>query len=403
MRIWEAFAHDDSDTADDRVSKVSAFIVASACCAAGLAWTVMYLAVFGWGRVAALPLAFVVIVGSALVASHRRRDHRYAVYAQIVCIVFITAGIQWSIGGIFDSGLVVVWAFVGPITALVFFSRREAILWFGVFLAVLAVTVWCNDVFSAHGQHVSASVRLAFVAMNLGVSSAVVFAFAGYFVWQAGFERTRARAALEDLQRSNQLLDRLALLDPLTGLANRRGFDERMGRAWAEAVRDGRPLGLAMVDVDHFKGFNDHYGHQAGDDCLRKVAAAMSQALLRPGDMLARYGGEEFVAILVGTGEDGGAEVAERLRIAVERVGIPHAASTVGQIVTASVGVAVTDAGTDRDVAALLRAADEAMYEAKHAGRNRVCVRHLSDRSARTALASSDACGPTITDGWLHG
>lgn len=196
VRPWAAFARDPADSNDQRVEKVSAFIVASACCIAGVVWTAMYCAVFGWGLIASFPLAFDVLVGSALVVSHLTRDHRYAVYAQIVCIIFITAAIQWSIGGIFESGLVVVWAFLGPITALVFFSRREAVVWFVVYVAVLAVTVAFNGTFAAHGQDVSETVQLVFVAMNLGASSTVVFAFAGYFVWQAVSERARANRLL---------------------------------------------------------------------------------------------------------------------------------------------------------------------------------------------------------------
>ena len=389
MRIWAAFAQESSDTDDERVEKVSAFIVAAACCVAGLVWTAMYLAVFGWGRIAALPLSFVVIVGSALVLSHARRDHRYAVYAQIVCIIFITAGIQWSIGGIFESGLVVVWAFLGPVTALIFFSRREAIIWFAVFAAVLAVTVGFNEAFAAHGEDVSDAVQLGFVAMNLGVSSAVVFAFAGYFVWQAAVERTKSRAALDDLQRVNQLLDHLSMIDPLTGLANRRGFDEQLQVAWDSAVRGRHWLGLAMIDVDHFKGFNDHYGHQAGDDCLSRVAFAMAEALRRPGDVVARYGGEEFVAILVDTGSEGAAEVAERLRAAVEQAAIPHEVSSVRPVVTVSVGIAVGDPARHGDVALLLKAADDAMYDAKHAGRNQISVRNQLSRSRPPPLPAA--------------
>lgn len=196
LKIWEAFARDPADTSEVRVDKVSAFIVASACCAAGVVWTAMYWAVFGWGVIAALPLAFVVLVGGALAASHVRRDHRYAVYAQIVCIIFITALLQWNIGGIFESGLVIVWAFLGPMTAMVFFSRRESFVWFLVFLSVLGITVAFNDTFAANGEDVTDAWQLAFVAMNLGVASAVVFAFARYFVSQAIAERARANRLL---------------------------------------------------------------------------------------------------------------------------------------------------------------------------------------------------------------
>lgn len=194
LRTW--FAYDPTDGSEERVEKFAALIVAGSSCAAGVVWTLMYVAVFGWGFVAALPLAFVVVVGASLIVAHLKRDHRYAVYAQIVCIIYVTALIQWNIGGVFDSGLVLVWALLGPIVALVFFSIRQSLLWFGLFLINVAVTVAFDDTFSAHGHEVGEGTRLAFFGMNLGVASLVIFAFAGYFVAQAVAERERANRLL---------------------------------------------------------------------------------------------------------------------------------------------------------------------------------------------------------------
>lgn len=170
-------------------------------------------------------------------------------------------------------------------------------------------------------------------------------------------------------ERLNRELEQMARSDGLTGLANRRHFDERLAAEWERARRDQRPLALLFIDVDHFKRYNDHYGHAAGDDCLCQVAQALSGALLRSGDLAARYGGEEFVLLLPGTDSAGAEEVALRVLLAVDGRALPHAASPVAAAVTVSVGLAacVPQAGTP---AALLKAADEALYRAKGEGRH---------------------------------
>lgn len=196
MNALTSFAYDPSDTQEIRTEKITALLVAGLCSVAGIVWSAMYAVVFGWGLTAALPLAFTVIVGSALVISHLRRNHHYAVYAQIVCIIGITVLIQWSIGGVFASGFVMVWAFLGPMTALMFFARRQALGWFLVFLASLAVTVFLNDFFASRGQEVAENTMLLFFFMNLGIASTVVFLFAGYFVSNALREREKANVLL---------------------------------------------------------------------------------------------------------------------------------------------------------------------------------------------------------------
>lgn len=190
------FAQNKTDSDIVRLEKTTIFIVASMCANAGLLWTLMYWLVFGWGLTTALPLLFTLIVGTALVVSHKTKNHYYAVYAQIICIIFITALIQWSIGGVFDSGFVMVWAFCGPMVALIFFSPRTSFMWFGLYLLNVAITVIFNDFFTAGGNEVTASTRLLFFAMNLGICSIVVYIFASYFVSVATTERNRADALL---------------------------------------------------------------------------------------------------------------------------------------------------------------------------------------------------------------
>ena len=124
MNIRTFFAFNPSDTDEIRLEKFAIFLVAGSCCLASSVWVAMYYFVFGWGLTTILPLAFILIVGSALVISHLSKNHYYAIYAQIICIIYITAFIQWSIGGVFDSGFVLAWAFCGPICALMFFPVR---------------------------------------------------------------------------------------------------------------------------------------------------------------------------------------------------------------------------------------------------------------------------------------
>lgn len=188
---------------------------------------------------------------------------------------------------------------------------------------------------------------------------------------QAPIVRLRVRNHLE-LKRYRDFLEDLSLVDGLTGIGNRRRFDEFLNREWRRSRRARTPLALILIDVDYFKAFNDCYGHAAGDDCLREVAATIAMLVRRPGDLCARYGGEEFVAILPQTDLAGARILGERIREAVMALDIPHAGSTVAPQVTISIGVAATDPAAPQEAEALLREADRQLYVAKSAGRNRV-------------------------------
>ena len=176
----------------------------------------------------------------------------------------------------------------------------------------------------------------------------------------------------QQLEEQNAVLARLSQQDGLTGIGNRRRFDDSLTGEWRRCAREKSPLSLVLIDVDMFKKYNDHYGHQAGDDCLRKVALTLRECAHRPGDVVARYGGEEFVVLLPGTDGPGAAFVAEQLRQRVVAMALPHEASAVSDIVTISLGVATCVPTADAAAATLVGAADANLYEAKRSGRNRL-------------------------------
>ena len=178
----------------------------------------------------------------------------------------------------------------------------------------------------------------------------------------------------KQLEEANAILKQLSAQDGLTGIANRRHFDEELDREWKRAMRSDASLSLIMIDIDTFKLYNDLYGHQHGDECLKKVAAALRDGLKRSGDLCARYGGEEFAVILPDTQPEGAARVAEALREGVAALRLPHARSTVSRIVTVSLGVSSMVPSDENEPASLIARADEALYLAKQSGRNRVCV-----------------------------
>ncbi len=174
------------------------------------------------------------------------------------------------------------------------------------------------------------------------------------------------------LEEANTKLQELSSIDGLTGIANRRFFEQFLEKEWKRALRYFRPLSLIMIDIDVFKAFNDNYGHLAGDDCLRQVAQALQDAIKRPGDLVARYGGEEFAVVLPETETDGALSLAETLRLAVESLNINHMFSLVCNIVTASLGVGTMVPDCLTSPKTLIEHADKALYIAKQKGRNQV-------------------------------
>ncbi len=188
------------------------------------------------------------------------------------------------------------------------------------------------------------------------------------------YDLTAPRRRERRLRAQSSRLMRVSYQDPLTGVGNRRRFDQDLSQLFRQAKEGGRPLALLMIDVDHFKSYNDYFGHPAGDSCLIQVAHALQEDLRREGDRLARYGGEEFAVLLPDTDPKDACAIAERLRLAVARLALPHPPAPTGWV-TVSIGVAAMIPDPNTLDYLLVAQADLALYSAKEAGRNR-CFRY---------------------------
>ncbi len=227
---------------------------------------------------------------------------------------------------------------------------------------ILSVAVAVDDIYAGWWQRA------------LAIGSVLILLCGATIVLCHLFRRKMLRrlAAERALVEAASRLSVIAATDGLTGVANRRAFDERLTHEWLRAMRGAKPLSLLMIDVDFFKGFNDRYGHPEGDEVLRRIAGCIEANMRRPADFSARFGGEEFVALLPENALHGALIVAERIRAAVAELAIPHIRAPCGYV-TISIGVASAYPGPDTVEALLVARADAALYKAKHAGRDQVC------------------------------
>ncbi|MEH6355335.1 MAG: diguanylate cyclase [Marinobacter sp.] len=209
-----------------------------------------------------------------------------------------------------------------------------------------------------------------FVSARRGYLPLVVIGFGFSFITLLVFFAVRSLRQNAELNETKRELEKISLTDALTGLANRRHFDLYLEQEWSRALRQSQPLSMVMLDIDYFKAFNDAYGHPHGDECLKQVAQALEQVMRRPTDLAARYGGEEFALVLPDTQD--AAAVAEACRVAIQALGIAHEFSDVAPVITISAGVCSLVPTRKMSPAVLIQQADDALYEAKEAGRNRI-------------------------------
>ncbi|WP_162623025.1 diguanylate cyclase [Billgrantia lactosivorans] len=210
-----------------------------------------------------------------------------------------------------------------------------------------------------------------------GFASGIVLALAGFMLPMHRFYRSREARLVQERERlaaQNAKLAQQAASDGLLGIANRREFERVLKLEWRRAARERQPLSLLMIDIDCFKRFNDSYGHQAGDTCLRGVADVLRAAAARPGDMVARYGGEEMAVLMPHTSLEGAVRMAERIHAMLAERALPFAASPVAERVTVSIGVSSMLPVRNANRSALVKQADEGLYAAKESGRNRTAT-----------------------------
>lgn len=280
-----------------------------------------------------------------------------AVTQILVVTYFISAG----------AGVHLFYFAIGGIQALIFRRHHTAQL-VALLSVIIVLFLICEFVFDVGATPVPDR----FIDITYTVSVVGSVALSGAF---SHLFRREIDQAEDRLIRSNRDLTKLSTTDQLTGLANRRSLDQFLDQATVQGgFTTAQPLSVLMCDVDCFKPYNDLYGHQAGDECLRRIAETLTDVVRRPTDLVVRYGGEEFAVVLPSTGEQDAAVIAERIREAVDQLRIPHEASTVADHVTLSIGLSALGREESRRAAQVFSRADQALYEAKTQGRNRVVV-----------------------------
>ncbi|HEY8554535.1 MAG TPA: diguanylate cyclase [Burkholderiales bacterium] len=376
LALWRAGTHGAPPARVREIALTN--LIALLATASTLPYEVFYLtdlAHYAWIFVANIP--FIATYASVLLLNRAGRFEIARVVAIGAVYVHIPVVLSLISSG---SGCHLFYFPMAAAVAAVFGSheRTATALWVG--LGALLYVV-CHFAFPPGTTPVVMSeytLRAMYAATSAGV-----LVVTGGFSYLFRIEIDRAESALTE---SNQALARLSTVDPVTGLANRRAIDAYVSDQWARLERQRLPMSLLLIDVDCFKSFNDHYGHLAGDGCLERVAEALRATTRRREDLIARYGGEEFVIVLPATDEDAAAEMAEHVRESIELTGIRHDFSSVGPVVTVSIGVAGGRVDELGDFSTLLHRADSALYAAKHGGRNRIVSWHaLGDDATLTA------------------
>lgn len=295
------------------------------------------------------------------------REWSMVVSGMVACIINTTLCVSSSdaLAGPYLVGLTMVVVFANTVAQMRFVQAAV--------LDVFAVACFAGGMVAIGSTPLEIAIPAA-----LTLVSSVVFTLYGCYTLERDQRHNwlmhlREQLLLDEIAKANAHLDTVSRSDMLTEVANRRHFDEFLQVVWARAKEDGSEVSIMMVDVDHFKAFNDRYGHPEGDACLKEIASTLKRRLRRPGDLIARFGGEEFIAILANTPLSTATGAAERVRKGIENLNRLHAASSTHAVVTVSVGVACAKPNSPHaSPAQLIAAADAALYQAKSRGRNRV-------------------------------
>lgn len=350
-------APDDSD--DLRLKKTVLTLVSSGIAFMAIFWGALYI-YSGYPLSGVIPLTYSVISFSSTLYFFRTQRFAFFCFSQQLLILLLPFLLMWSLGGFANGSVVMIWAIFAPLAALFFIDLKAATRWMFAFLGLLLVSALFDQTFADLARPMPSDLNTLYFLMNLGCGFVLIALMLHYFV------RDR-ESAYRKLQQSETHIRNLMLTDPLTGVANRRGLDERLAMEMARQTRYNQPLSIIMADIDWFKRVNDIYGHTMGDTALQAFARQVSDRL-RATDFIARYGGEEFVLLLPNTGAEEGVALAERLREATKQLRFDQSDLNL----TASFGVTVAQPG--EGMAEVLSRADEAMYQSKSTSRDRVSL-----------------------------
>jgi diguanylate cyclase (GGDEF)-like protein len=310
-----------------------------------------------------IPILLVCFAGSF--SARRHRIYPPLALASVVVVGLSVVAIQ-LIGALGGTSIL----FPGLILAVIYIYFMAGLIFYHALAASVIVTF----------AYLAAATALQLPDREFGYDALSIMAvnlFCASVVYM--HEKTSRMRFLEAA-----LLREMVARDGLTGIQNRRMFDQHIRHAWHQAVREKQRVAVLLVDIDCFKNYNDRYGHQAGDECLRAVAMSLSQCARRPLDFVARYGGEEFAVVLYEASREYVAEVLTRIQRSIAELNIPHAASTVASRLTVSIGAAFVLPGANRSHDGLIQLADEALYSAKEKGRNRVVVMEAEYHTLKT-------------------
>lgn len=366
------------DSESDRVKKAILTIIATVIAVLAILWGVVYVAT-GYLLAGLLPLTYSIVSFFSIYYFFKTKRFGFFRFSQLLLILLLPFFLQASLGGFANGSVVMIWGFFTPLAALFFFEKKSALSWLLAFMILIVISGIVDSELSKKVEPLPEHVNTLYFMMNIGGALLLVYIVLHYFVRDRErsyklLERSREEAidardelekAYSQLQKKEAKIRELMLTDPLTELANRRHLDDRLADEIERSERYGHKLAVILADLDHFKSFNDEYGHLKGDDVLKLFADVMINNV-RAVDFVARFGGEEFVIVMPETTADGATRLAERIRQSMAQREI----GGVSRKITASFGVTMKRPGDKAKD--LVSRADQALYQSKENGRNRV-------------------------------
>ena len=359
----------ETDNDQEKTKKSILTIVAVLIAILAIFWGSTYI-LLGKPYSGTIPLCYAAFSFISIAYYFYTKHFKFFRFSQLLLIFCLPFLMMWSLGGFANSGVVLVWAFVTPLAAMLFADVAHATRWLYAFLTLTIFSAFIDDFLSQTISPVNDAAITIFFMLNIGLGFGSLFLILNYFVKErekAYALTLKAKKELEDsnlqLQKNEAKIKKLLITDWLTGVANRRHLNQRLQNELDRFHRHGHSLSLIMADIDYFKKINDNYGHAKGDQVIICFTEVMED-IIRTTDLISRYGGEEFIIMLPETSQAGAEELAERIRVAIENKNI----SGLSHPVTASFGI--TAAREKDTLESLLKRVDQAMYQSKEKGKN---------------------------------